>query len=70
MQEVTEILLKHAKIKQGHYITHIVPNLSGGYVENDDDDKQVTQALIVAFKNIELVKLDKATPISVDASKI
>lgn len=70
MQEITTILLKHSNITDGHYITHIAPSLNGGYVESDDDDKKVVQALIVTFKNIELVQLPEATPVSVDASKI
>lgn len=73
MQEVTELLLKKAGIKEGFYISHIVPQVRGGFVdinEDENEDKKLTQGIIIALECIELKEVPEDMPLAVDASQL
>lgn len=71
MQEVTAILLKANNIKSGHYVSHIVPNVSGGVINaSDDEQSEPRQAIVVAFDKIELKEVPDHVSLAVDASTI
>lgn len=71
MQEVTAILLRAKNIQHGHYISHIIPNVSGGVLNTGDDEKsEPRQAIVVAFDKIELKEVPDHVSLAVDASTI
>lgn len=71
MQEVTTILLKAKNIKSGYYLSHIVPNLSGGVLNTSEDgESEPRQAIVVAFDKIELKEVPSNISLAVDASQI
>lgn len=67
MTELTALILKNEEITEGHYLAVIVPDITGGQIKSNTEDKS-TQGLIIEFNAINLIKVNESTENAVDAS--
>ncbi|AOY43936.1 MULTISPECIES: hypothetical protein [Psychrobacter] len=67
MTELTELILRNEEITEGHYLAVIVPDITGGQIKSNTEDKS-TQGLIIEFNAINLIKVNENTENAVDAS--
>lgn len=67
MTELTELILRNEEITEGHYLAVIVPDITGGQIKSNTEDKS-TQGLIIEFNAINLIKVNEGTENAVDAS--
>ena len=67
MTELTELILRNEEINKGHYLAVIVPDITGGQIKSNTEDKS-TQGLIIEFNAINLIKVNESTENAVDAS--
>lgn len=67
MTELTELILRNEEINEGHYLAVIVPDITGGQIKSNTEDKS-TQGLIIEFNAINLIKVNENTENAVDAS--
>lgn len=68
-EQITKLLLKDNDINKGHYLTLVIPDISGGQIKSTTDENS-TQGLIIEFNTVKLVEVDKDTENAVDASQL
>lgn len=68
-EEITKLLLKEKGIKEGYYLTLVLPDIIGGQIKSRTEDNS-TQGLIIEFNTIKLVEVEPDTENAVDASQI
>lgn len=69
MTELTKLILKNEEITDGHYLAVIIPDITGGQIKSNTEDKS-TQGLIIEFNTIKLIKVEADTDNAVDASQL
>ena len=73
MQELTKLLLQNKGITEGFFVTHLTPNIKGGFVDMNKDEAEnphIAQGIIIAFDKVELRQVESDVPSAVDASQL
>lgn len=69
LEQITKLILKNENINQGFYLGIIMPEISGGQIKSSADEN-LTQGLVIEFKDIKLIEVDENTENAIDASSL
>jgi len=69
-KELATVLIKHQQIHEGFWSVVVQLGLQGANIKVGPSEEDVVPAAIVPMMKIGLQKLDKPTPISVDAAEV
>ena len=69
-KEITELLIKHQNIHDGHWTIAIEFALSAANISTGPNDPTLYPSAIVPVRQIGIHRVEKPNPLSVDASEI